>query len=529
MGHAFAPQTLSRLIADGAKRHGDRPALVEGGEALSFVALFRLSEGLAAGLAGEGIGRGDRVAIWLPNSSWWLVGLFAAARLGAVCVCVNTRFRAADLADILSRSGAKALIYAPHFAGMDFQAVLSAVDPSVLARLGLAIACGEGGGPEAANPRTVRIEDLARTAGRAAASPAAEDGIVLFTTSGTTSRPKFVLHDQRSLAIHASDVAAGFQYDRPGSVLLQALPLCGTFGLAQALAALAAGAPSVLLPVFDADAARALIGEHSVTGFNGADEMFKRILDGVGSGALASLDWCGFACFAEPRPVDFARAAERAGLKLVGLYGMSEVQALFARQPEHLPVEQRALAGGLTTSAAASFRIGDPETGGDLADCVSGELYVRGPSLFHEYFGDADATAHAIGADGFVRTGDLAHRTEDGRFVFETRMGDSLRLGGYLVNPAEIDAWLEQDPAIAASQTVAAEMEGRLRPVSFVIAAPGKTPDEQSLITRCRDALARFKVPARVVTLVEFPTTDGPNGRKIQRGRLRDMARDLVG
>lgn len=521
-------RTLTELLSARVEADGDRVAIIDGDAALTFADLQRSADRLAAGLASRGIGRGDRVAIWLPNNSWWLVGFLAIARLGAVCVCVNTRFRAVDLTDILSRSGCRALIYAPRFGSMEFDSILADVDETVLASMTALISCVAARTRSFARCNCATVDDLMQSDAALPVDPAPEDGVVMFTTSGTTSKPKFVLHDHRSQAAHALDVAVGFQYDRPGATVLQALPLCGTFGLAQALGALAAGAPTIILPVFDALQARDLIATNKVTGFNGTDEMFKRIVDGSGPVDLASINWCGFASFAEPRPVEFARECEGRGLKLLGLYGMSEVQALFARQPENLPVEERALAGGALTSKAAAVRIGDPETGADVPDGVSGELYLRGPSLFSKYFGDVAATEGAIGKDGFVRTGDLAHKTSDGRFIFETRMGDSLRLGGYLVNPSEIDAWLEQDGSVASAQTVAAMVDGRLRPISFVISTPGGRPDEQALIAKCRDALARFKVPARVITLENFPSTDGPNGRKIQRGRLRDMATELM-
>lgn len=516
------PGTLPALAAHMAARCGDRPALIEDGEALTFAGLDALSARLATGLAAHGIGAGDTVAVWLPNTKWWLASLFALARLGALCMCVNTRFRAAEVADIIERSRACALVYAPGFRGIDFDGILVDVPEATRARLALRVACGPC--PAGAVP----IDELVQAEPLPARAVSPDMGIVMFTTSGTTSRPKFVLHDQRSLTVHARDVAAGFSYDEPGSMLLQALPLCGTFGLAQALAALAAGSPSVLLPAFDARAAADLVAAHRITAFNGSDEMFARLLDAAQAGALTSLGPCGFACFAAPRPADFVRDCEVRGLQLHGLYGMSEVQALFARQPMHLGVEERALAGGMPTSPGARVRVCDPDTGAPLGPGASGELHVAGPSRFAEYIGNVEATAAAIGDDGYVRTGDLGHLCEDGRFVFETRMGDSLRLGGFLVNPAEIDAWLQTAPGVAAAQTVAVEIDGRLRPVSFVIAGDdGAAPDEAALIALCRDGLAGFKVPARILAIDAFPTTDSPNGRKIQRGRLRELARDL--
>ena len=145
-----------------------------------------------------------------------------------------------------------------------------------------------------------------------------------------------------------------------------------------------------------------------------------------------------------------------------------------------------------------------------------------------EYMDDPEATSRGIGADGFVRSGDLGHLLPDGRFIFETRMGDGIRLGGFLVNPAEIDAWLERHPAVVACQTVGVTIGRQTRPVSFVIATDGKVIDESALTDHCREGLAKFKVPERIFALEKFPTTDGPNGEKIQRGQLRILAEERL-
>ena len=207
---------------------------------------------------------------------------------------------------------------------------------------------------------------------------------------------------------------------------------------------------------------------------------------------------------------------------------MSEVQALYARQPLDLPTEDRALAGGALTSPDAAVEVRDPETGETLPPGRSGELYLNGPSRMCKYMDNPHATDAAIGADGFVRTGDLGHLTGDGRFVFETRMGDGLRLGGFLVNPAEIDAWLERHPSVTACQTVGAVVDDRMEPFSFVISTDDTGIDTEQLLDHCRNGLAKFKIPVRIVQLERFPTTDGPNGEKIQRAELRAMAEEML-
>lgn len=504
-------------------------ALIEQGREITFSELEQKSEAVAAGLHKAGIGTGDRVAVWLPNRSDWLVCLFALARLRAICVAVNTRFRAAEVEDIIARSGCRGLIYEPGFRGIDFDAILRQVDPQALSTL--TFLCGARTPvPQGvlASADNLTLCALEKTRAIPLPVPAPGDGLLVFTTSGTTSKPKFVLHTQRSLTVHAEEVARSFDYVAPDTVLLQALPLCGTFGLAQALAGLAAGRPSVLMPAFDAEEAAQLIARHRVTTFNGSDEMLRHICAGAAQGDLDSVKWCGFAAFTQARVEDFAEDSARSGLHVVGLYGMSEVQALFARQPLEGPAADRARAGGALTSQEAAVEVRDPDTGALMTNGQSGELYLKGPSRMLEYMDNPQATSKAIGKDGYVRSGDLGHLLDDGRFIFETRMGDGIRLGGFLVNPAEIDAWLERHDAVASCQTVGVSIDDHMRPVSFAIAATGRSIDEKTLITHCEGGLAKFKVPKRIFLLEVFPTTDGPNGEKIQRGQLRAMAEERL-
>ena len=139
-----------------------------------------------------------------------------------------------------------------------------------------------------------------------------------------------------------------------------------------------------------------------------------------------------------------------------------------------------------------------------------------------------DATAETITDDGYVRTGDLATMEEDGGFEFLARMGDTLRLAGFLVAPAEIESEVMALPGVAAAQVVEASAGGRTRPVAFVTLEPDTTFDESAALARCAERLANFKRPARIIALEAFPVTDSANGKKIQRSKLREMAREAL-
>src|SRR5712691_9785111 len=148
----------------------------------------------------------------------------------------------------------------------------------------------------------------------------------------------------------------------------------------------------------------------------------------------------------------------------------------------------------------------------------------RAPSLFAGYCNDAEATAAAMRPDGFFRTGDIGRLRADGSFVFETRRGDAIRLGGFLVSPVEIEDTLKRIPAVADAQVVGVELDGRMRCAAFVIPAEGFAPSEAEIVAGAAEIMAAFKVPARVWFLDAFPVTQSANGTKIQRSKLREMA-----
>ena len=159
---------------------------------------------------------------------------------------VNTRFRSMELQDILGRSGARVLVFWPGFRGIDFEGILNDIDPASSRTLSSIVAYTEGTElvPDCiVGHAPLRYETLAATAPLNEHHANPDSGVILFTTSGTTRAPKFVLHNQRAIAEHAGDVARAFGFEAADAHILLAIPLCGTFGLTAGLAALSAGRP----------------------------------------------------------------------------------------------------------------------------------------------------------------------------------------------------------------------------------------------------------------------------------------------
>jgi fatty-acyl-CoA synthase len=516
----FSLQSLIR-IEDAAD-----PAFVFDGVPLSRAEFLEKTEQTAAWLAAQGIGKGDVVAVWLVNRIEWVALLFAAARLGAIVAAVNTRYRSAEVAHLLRVSDARLMVVEAAFRTIDFAAILADVAKAEVPALQKLAVVGADAIP--AHWPCVRFDAFDKPY---PSPPRAENDvdlpILLYTTSGTTKGPKLVAHSQRTLASHAASVATALKLSPQRHSLLAMLPFCGTFGMTSLLGFIAAGATVHVLDAFEAAPAQKILEEQKITHSFGSDEMFRRILALTDAPRpFPHLEICGFAAF-QPGWRELAAEAEARGMKLFGLYGSSEVQALFSIARTSDAFAERIEGGGWPMSPGAEVRVRDTETGALAAHGVSGEIEISAPSRFLGYFNNPDATRDAITADGFFRTGDIGRLRGDGAFVYETRAGDAMRLGGFLVAPGEIEDELKSCPGVADAQVVAVDLKGQARCVAFVI--PGKEPPQQAaLTTRLRERLAGYKIPARIYLVEAFPVTDSANGVKIQRARLRTMAMERI-
>ena len=531
--------TLGALLARRLADSPDALAFVEGDRRYTVADFNALVDRAAAWLAARGIGPGDRVGLWLVNRIEWLALYFALARRGAAALAVNTRYRAPEVQHILGLSQASMLITQRAFRGIDFPGILASLEGERLPglkQIGLLDGASGGAGDSSSLlGRPVHALDLSGAAGVAAgADPAAtmtgtglarpDAESTLFATSGTTKGPKLVVHVQRSAALHAQRCASRYGLDQPGAKLCALMPFCGTYGLAAVLAAFAGGAPSVIVDSFEPAATARLFNDARITHAFCTDDMLHRLGAEVdGDNPFPAARVLGFAAFS-PGAAEMATTLWARGVPLYGLYGSSEVWALFAIQHRDLPLAERIVGGGRPASPDAEVRIRDIESGQLLGPGEVGEIELKASTNFIGYLDNPKATAEAILPDGFFRTGDLGLLRPDGSFAYLNRRDDSVRLSGFLVNPVEIEDPIKTLPGVADVQVVAVPIGERQRPVAFVIPAPGAAPDADAIIAGAAGLMAPYRTPARVWFVDAFPSTQGANGTKIQRGRLREMA-----
>lgn len=502
-------------------RDPEQPAFRLEQQVATRAELLLASRRAATRLKALGLARGDAIALWLPDGGIWLQLLFAAARLGVLVVPISTRMREAEARSFIATSQAKLLLVPKVFLGYNYPKAGAAIRDAESSLVGVievdierrflwedaqALECSGGGDGE----------DVGEGGDG--------DALCTFGTSGTTGAPKLAVHTQAGIANQARRVAA-FTAMKPGDATLCTLPLAGVFGFVQTLATLAGGSLCVFLPVFDAQAAAFAIEQYGVTHFYGSDTMFAPVL-AVEDVSLATWRHGGLADFGGMAQQVVEDAERKWGVRLTGLYGMSECFALISFSDPAGPPHERCLAGGIPIDPRIGFRIVDPDSGRVRADGEQGELQLHGDNVMRGYLANDEATAAAFTDDGWFRTGDLAVSDGSG-FRYLSRLRDSLRLHGYLVDPTEIETVLCAHPAVSAVQVVGTHREG-VGTVAVAYVVTREKVDESLLIEHCKATVATYKVPERIVFVDDFPRGQGPNGSKILKGRLREMAAALL-
>ena len=534
--------TAGAMLGAVCARHRDREALVAGDRRISYAEVAREAARYARALLALGVGKGDKVALWLPNRPAWLFAQYGCALIGAVVVALNTRYKARELSYILQQSDATTLVLTDHLGPVDFlETVAEALgglasqlpgelEIAALPRLRRVIVDAED--PYAGCLRLADVleaaddDALAEALTRAAATVGAQDPFTILYTSGTTSFPKGAVISHRNAVPHGwycGDVLGLTPADR----VLHALPFSGTWGgLNIPLTTFSHGATVVLMETFEPGVALHLMERERISVWNAVDAMAIGVLDhpDLPRRDRRALRTGGFGMTGGGRDGLFEEIVKKLGVPLAYQpYGMTELNALCLHHRLDESVASRA-ESGVWPAEGIEVRVAGPDSNQPAATDEEGELQFRGPLVTRGYYGKPEETAQAFTPDGWFKTGDFGVRDGAGRTLFKGRLREVLRISHFMVAPAEIEAFIMEHPAVLQAFVIGVP-DPRMNEaaVAYVIPRAGAalTPDE--VIAHCRGRIASYKVPRHVRIVPDVPRTPGPHGDKVQKARLREQ------
>jgi acyl-CoA synthetase (AMP-forming)/AMP-acid ligase II len=498
------PAVLDRISAE----FSEREALITDDRRLTFAELRAEARQAAAALIARGVAAGDRVAIWSPNTWHWVVACLATHCAGAVVVPLNTRYTAREAADILSRTAAPLLFVMGEFLGADKAGDLDRdALPALRHVVRIPIDSDDGTWDEFVASGT----DLAAVDARSAALTPDDVSDILFT-SGTTGRSKGVLCAHRqSLAAPAAWAACGELTSADRYLCIN--PFFHNFGYkAGILTCLQMGATLIPQLTFDPEQAMRAVQDHRITVLPGPPTIYQTLLDHPRRSTydLTSLRFAVTGAATIP-VVLIERMQTELDIDIVlTAYGLTEASGFGTMcRPDD---------DAVTVATTSGRPIADFEL--RIAD-DSGEVLLRGPNVMLGYLDDADATAAAIDADGWLHTGDIGALDDRGNLRITDRLKDMYICGGFNVYPAEIEQVLARLDGVADSAVIGVPDE-RLGEVgkAFIVVKPGAALDEQTVIAYTREHLANFKAPRSVAFLEALPRNPGG---KVVKPQLREL------
>jgi acyl-CoA synthetase (AMP-forming)/AMP-acid ligase II len=492
--------TTPEVVRLGAQKWPAAEALIDGEVRFTFAELRDHVTRASAAARAAGIHKGDRAAIWAPNMHEWVIAALGLHGAGAVIVPLNTRYKGDEAAYVLTRSGARLLFTVEGFLGNDYVGMLAGrqtpIERTVLFRHPswdeylAAAANAPGPAPAAGNLSPAVTED---------------DLSDIIFTSGTTGRPKGVMstHYQTVRVFRDWCSIVGL---RAGDRYLVVTPFFHTFGYkAGFVAALNAGACTILLPTVEVPAVLELVSRERVTTLPATPTLFQDIFRHPDRNRydLSSLRLSAVGAASVPAQLVERMRAELFSTVVTG-YGLTETTGVATMSRPEDPPELIARSVGRALPDVEIRVVGSD--GRNVLPGSPGEILVRGYNVMRGYFDAPEQTRQAIDTDGWLHTGDVGTMDEAGYVAITDRLKDMFIVGGFNAYPAEIEAALLRHPDVAMVAVVGIP-DRRLGEVgmAFIVPAGGTFPTEESIIAWSRTEMANYKVPRRVAFVEALP------------------------
>ena len=494
--------TLGGLLQEATARHHRRPAMAFDGQSWTYDDFERDVRRLAGGLLAAGARHGTHVAVVMGNRPEWVEAAFAVALIGGVLVPVNTFYEPPELEYVLDHSDAEVVLVQPEIARRpiaDMIDKLAANHPRVRH-----VACLETPSWDSLLAGADDVSDSQLDA--AASRVSAQDDAVIFYTSGTTARPKGVLHAHQPPALQSWRFAQHLCLD-PDARVWSAFPFFWTAGFCMVMGAtLAAGGCLVLQDHFDPGDALRLLEAERVTTPHAWPHQLAAMEDHP--------DWArhdlssvrqveAFTSFGRHPTVHVEDAwSPRAA------YGLTETFTIISSLPCNTPPDER-IGSGLVLP-------------GNVVRIVDGEICVKGATLMKGYY--KVAAEECFDADGFFHTGDAGELDDAGYLYWTGRVTDLIKTGGANVSPVEIEEALVRHPGLKAALAVGVPHPTLGEEVVVcAVAHEGNAVDEEDVRTFLRGKIASYKIPRRVVFVADADL-DFTGSAKIRTEKLRALA-----
>jgi fatty-acyl-CoA synthase len=524
----FVPLSPLSFLKRSAAVYPDLTSTVYEGRRFTWAQTYERCRRFASFLTGRGIGRGDTVAAMLPNLPAMNEAHFAVPMTGAVLNALNIRLDAAAIAFQLDHGGARLLLVDPEFSGVITEALglMTGPKPTVIDVDDVSFAGGQ------------RIGELEYEAALAEGSPDFSsafpldewDAIALGYTSGTTGNPKGVVTHHRGAYLNAvSNILAAGLGQHP--VYLWTLPMFHCNGWCFPWTVAASAGINVCLRKVDPTKIFALMREHGVTHMSGAPIVYNTLINAPDAPVYSGGPLVQGSIAGAPPPMAVLSGAEKIGIKLTHVYGLTEVYgpaSVCAEQPgwDALPADERAnlkRRQGVPYHLQEAVTVIDPETMQEVprdAETI-GEVMFRGNIVMKGYLKNEKATKEAF-EGGWFHTGDLGVLDAAGYVTIKDRSKDIIISGGENISSVEVEDVLYKHPAVLFAAVVAKpDAKWGEVPCAFVELKANAAATEADIIAFCRAQMPGFKTPKAVVFGVIPKTSTG----KIQKFLLRDQVK----
>ena len=531
--------TLGKALRRSAQAHGATPFLIDHQQRMSFAEFDQWVDRIAGSFLASGVRHGDHVAIWLANTPHWVAAFCACARIGAVLIPINTRYKTEEAAYILNSSDARVLIMTRQLWNIDYYAMLNRIAPDLPGQV-----AGQLTLTDFPMLRTVITVDAEPASGMmswdefmtrnpepgvletAESKVRDTDKLLICFTSGTTGKPKGAMHSHRSIK-QATRVGLALHAEA-GDRFLGHMPFYHVAGTYMAMVpAITLGAGLVLMQEWNADHALRLIEQEKVTIFGGIPTHFHDLVErpalaGSDTSSLKSA-WIGGSSVMKATFEHYLKSLRLQ--KLLSTYGMTEntISTTFNAWDDPVEVCCQNKAPLLGT---CEVRIVDAETLKEKRTGEDGEIWCRGETVMLGYYKNAEATMQTITPEGWLRTGDIGRFDDQGYLSITGRLKDMFKTGGTNAYPVEIEQHLARHPSIAQSVVVGVP-DQRLGEVGYAFVQLRETPavTAEEIVGHCKGQIADYKVPHYVCFVQDFPRT---STGKIMRAELARQARDAV-